>query len=848
VTDSQGPNTPSLEMAHVLFMDIVAYSALHMDRQQQLLHDLQEAVRNTSAFNRAQFEDRLIRLPTGDGMALVFFRDPEAPVRCALELTKILRDHAEITLRMGIHTGPVYRVADINANRNVAGGGINIAQRVMDCGDAGHILVSSAEAEVLGQVSAWCSMLHDLGEVEVKHGLRIHLYSLHTTEAGNSELPKKISTQRATPPPAASAARSKRLATLTVAGLAFLAVASVGGWLFFVRKAHSLSATDTIVLADFANTTGDPVFDDALRQGLSVQLEQSPFLELVSERKVNETLKLMGRPAGDRLTPMVTREVCQRTHSKAMLTGSIAGLGSQFVIGLKAVNCNTGDVLGGAQEQAASKEAVLKALDNAAISLRSKLGESLSSVQKYATPVEEATTPSLEALKAYSLGRKTRFAKGETASLPFNKRAVELDPNFALPYAAMAVAYSNLNEVGRGADNARKAYRLREKVSEPERFAIEATYYLQATGELEKAEQTYELWQQTYPRDDAPYSNVAFISASLGNWEKTLEETREELRLEPNNESNYLNLGNAYGNLNRLDEAEVVYKQAEDRKLEGELMLAGRYLLAFQKGDAVQMAQLLSAGTGKPGTEDLLLASQADTEGWYGKLKNAHDLTRRAMDSAQHNDAKETAAAYLAAAALREVESGNRERARAEADAALKLGPNRDVRALAALALARAGATPAAEKLAAELDKTLPLDTLVQRYWLPTIRAAVALERKDPKRAIELLKVADTIELGQPTGLAVYLCPAYLRGEAYLRLHDGNAAATEFQKFINHRGLVSNFPWGALARLGLARAYAMQGDTVKARPAYQDFLILWKDADPDIPILIAAKAEYAKLH
>ena len=848
MTDSQGPNTPSLEMAHVLFMDIVAYSALHMDRQQQLLHDLQEAVRNTSAFNRAQAEDQLIRLPTGDGMALVFFRDPEAPVRCALELTKILRDHAEIKLRMGIHTGPVYRVADINANRNVAGGGINIAQRVMDCGDAGHILVSSAEAEVLGQVSAWCSMLHDLGEVEVKHGVRIHLYNLHTTEAGNSELPKKISTQRATPPPAASAGRSRRLATLMVAGLVFLAVTSVGVWLFFVRKAHSLSATDTIVLADFANTTGDPVFDDALRQGLSVQLEQSPFLELVSERKVNETLKLMGRPAGDRLTPMVTREVCQRTHSKAMLTGSIAGLGSQFVIGLKAVNCNTGDVLGGAQEQAASKEAVLKALDNAAISLRRKLGESLSSVQKYATPVEEATTPSLEALKAYSLGRKTRFAKGETAALPFYKRAVELDPNFALPYAAMAVAYSNLNEVGRGADNARKAYGLREKVSEPERFAIEGSYYLQATGELEKAAQTYELWQQTYPRDDGPYSNVAFISASLGNWEKTLEETREELRLEPNNVANYLNLGNAYGNLNRLDEAEAVYKQAEDRKLEGELLLAGRYLLAFQKGDAVQMAQLLSAGTGKPGTEDLLLATQADTEGWYGKLKNAHDLTRRAMDSAQHNDAKETAAAYQAAAALREVESGNREQARAEADAALKLGPNRDVRALATLALARAAATPAAEKLAAELDKTLPLDTLVQRYWLPTIRAAVALERKDPKRAIELLKVAGTIELGQLTGLAVYLCPAYLRGEAYLMLHDGSAAAPEFQKFIDHRGLVANFPWGALARLGLARAYAMQGNTVKARAAYEDFLTLWKDADPDIPILIAAKAEYAKLH
>jgi tetratricopeptide (TPR) repeat protein len=719
----------------------------------------------------------------------------------------------------------------------------------MDCGDAGHILVSSAEAEVLGQVSAWCSMLHDLGEVEVKHGVRIHLYSLHTTEAGNSELPKKISTQRATPSPAATATKSKRLATLTVAGMALLAVASVGGWLFFARKAHSLSATDTIVLADFANTTGDPVFDDALRQGLAVQLEQSPFLELVSERKVNETLKLMGRPAGDRLTPMVTREICQRTHSKAMLTGSIAGLGSQFVIGLKAVNCDTGDVLGGAQEQAASKEGVLKAMDNAAISLRSKLGESLSSVQKYATPVEEATTPSLEALQAYSLGRKTRFAKGETASMPFYKRAVELDPNFALPYAAMAVAYSNLNEVGRGADNARKAYGLREKVSEPERFAIEGSYYLQATGELEKAAQTYELWKQTYPRDSIPYSNLGYIYVSLGNYEKALEESREALRLEPNNAVSYLNVGGEYTSLNRLDEAEVVYKQAEERRLESETLLLGRYQLAFLKGDAPKMAQLASAAMGKQGTEDLLLAAQADTEGWYGKLKNAHELSRRAMNSAQHNDAKESAASYQAAAALREVESGNQEQARADANAALKLAPNRDVRVVAAQALARAGDTTAAERLVAELDKTFPLDTLVQRYWLPTIRAAVALERKDPNRAIELLKDTSTIELGQaPSSLNIFLCPAYIRGEAYLMLHDGNRATAEFQKFIDHRGVVVNFPWGALAGLGLARAYALQGDTAKAKAAYQDFLTLWKDADPDVPILIAAKAEYAKLH
>src|SRR5208337_5031734 len=391
-------------------------------------------------------------------------------------------------------------------------------------------------------------------------------------------------------------------------------------------------------------------------------------------------------PAGDRLTPEVTREVCERTGSKAMLTGSIAGLGTQYVIGLKAVSCNTGDVLAEAQEQAAGKEAVLKALDAAAVSLRGKLGESLSSVQKYATPVEEATTPSLEALKAYSLGQKTFYAKGSTAALPFFKRAVDLDPNFAMAYATMSGVYTYLIEAGRGAENARKAYDLREKVSERERFNIEGNYYLAATGELEKGAQTYELWQQTYPRDAEPYGSLGSVSCLLGNWEKALEEWREALRLEPNNGGNYLVLGFAYMALNRLDEAEAVYKQAEERKLENEFLLANRYCLAFLKGDAAQMAQLLSAPMGKPGTEDELLATQADTEGWYGKLKDARELTGRAMDSAQHNDAKETAAAYQAAAALREVEAGNQEQARAQANAALKLAPNRDVRAMAALA------------------------------------------------------------------------------------------------------------------------------------------------------------------
>jgi tetratricopeptide (TPR) repeat protein/predicted Ser/Thr protein kinase len=630
--------------------------------------------------------------------------------------------------------------------------------------------------------------------------------------------------------------------------LAAIAVIAAGFLFLHSRKAHALTDKDTIVLADFENKTGDAVFDDTLRQGLSVQLEQSPFLSMISDSKVNQTLKLMGLHAGDKLTPEVTREVCQRTGSKAMLTGSIAGLGSQYVIGLKALNCQSGDLLAEAQEQAAGKEGVLKALDAAAVRLRSKLGESLITVQEYATPLEDATTPSLEALKAFSLGEKTESAKGDIAAIPFYNRAVELDPNFAYAYLALAVIYSTLNEPGRAAEYAHKAYELREKVSERERFSIEAFYYFSVTGELEKAAKAYELWKQTYPRDYMPHLYLGAIPFELGNYEKALVEYREALRLEPNQVFNYTNLGSVYQALNRLDEAEAVYKQAEERKLENEFLLGYHYWLVFLKGDAAAMEWLASAAMGKPGLEDIMLDEQSDTQAWYGKLKNARELTRQAMGSAEHNDAKETAAGYQAESALREVELGNLEQARSEANAAMKLASSRDVKAMAALALARAGDAAGAEKLATELDMTFPLGTLVQRYWLPTIRAAIALERKDPNRAVELLKETSVMELGSPTNFAVVMVPVYVRGEAYLALGDGNRAATEFQKFIDHRGLVANFPWGALARLGLARAYVLQGDTTKARAAYQDFLTLWKDADADVPILKQAKAEYAKLH
>jgi eukaryotic-like serine/threonine-protein kinase len=639
----------------------------------------------------------------------------------------------------------------------------------------------------------------------------------------------------------------QKLLKMVVPSAVLLLAALIAGWLLYPRRqVRALTDKDTIVLADLDNKTGDAVFDDTLKQALAIQLEQSPFLALVSDRKVNETLNLMGRSPADRLTADVTREVCQRTGGKAMVTGSIAMLGSQYVIGLKAVTCEAGDVLAEAQQQAAGKEAVLKALDAAAVGLRSKLGESLSSVQKYATPVEEATTPSLEALKAYSLGVEALSWKGDADALPFLKRAVKLDSNFAAGYAVLSHVYFDLCEFRLSSENARKAYDLRDKLSERERLMIEALYYWTGTGELEKAAQASGLWQKTYPRDAMAYERLAVISMQLGNHEEALEQSRQAVRLE---QSAYLysDLGLGYVNLNRLDEAEAVFEQAEKSLGENETPLFFHYMLAFLRGDDERMAHLASAAVGKPGTEDLLLASQADTEGWHGRLKNAQELTIRAVNSALHNDAKETAAAYQAEAALREVESGNFDRARADARAALKLAPDRDVQAMVAVALARAGDAAGAEKLAGELDKSYPLGTLVQRYWLPCIRAGIALERKDPKRAIELLNEASPLDLSAPTVLTEELLSVYLRGEAYLTLHDGRGAAAEFQKFIDHRGLVGNFPWGALARLGLARANAMEGNTAKALAAYHEFFAIWKDADLDIPILKQAKAEYAKL-
>jgi serine/threonine protein kinase/Flp pilus assembly protein TadD len=630
-------------------------------------------------------------------------------------------------------------------------------------------------------------------------------------------------------------------AMVAVAGL----IAS--GIYFRSRPVAPLTEKDTIVLADFTNTTGDPVFDEALKQALAVDLEQSPFLNVLSDRRTGETLRLMGRTPNDRVTREVAQEICLRTGSKAILAGSISRLGSQYVVGLEAVNCGNGDTLTKEQAEASSKEDILKALGNVASGQRTKLGESLASVQKFNVPIE-ATTASLEALKTFSMGVTTQRHKGDAEAIPFLRRAIELDPNFAVAYAVLGVSYANMSQPSLSSENLKKAYEMRERVSEKERLRISAYYYAFVTGELEKEAQTYQLWIQSYPRDDIPHGNLGSNFTALGQYEKSVAETQEAQRLEPNSVIGYANLGQNFLALNRLDDAKDMFEQALARKLDSGSLRSGMYYLAFLRGDSAQMAQQLAWGAGKPGAEDPLLSAQSDTEGYYGRLTKARDYSRRAVDSAVRADSKETAALWQVNSAVREAEFGNVGAAKQDVSAALALAPGRDVKVLSALALARVGDTARAKAMIEQLEKSDPLNTVLKLYWLPTLKAAIELNGGNSAQAIVFLEAAAPYELGGPPPMAEgTLYPAYLRGQAYLAAHNGSAAATEFQKLLDHRGIVINFPLGALAHLGLARAYALSGDTAKGKTAYQDFFALWKDADPDIPILKEAKAEYAKL-
>ncbi len=640
--------------------------------------------------------------------------------------------------------------------------------------------------------------------------------------------------------------------------LAALLVA--GGLYYRSRQSQGLTDQDSIVLADFANSTGDAIFDDTLKTALNVSLRQSPFLNVLPDSQVAKTLQQMTRPVGTKLTPEVARELCLRVASKAYIAGAIGSLGSEYVLGLKAANCQNGDTLAQEQVTAASKEKVLDALGEAATKLRGELGESLATVQRFDVPLEQATTSSLEALKAYSLGMKAGDEKDTAASLPYHQRAIQLDPNFAMGYLAVANDYTSLGETGRAREYLARAFQLREHASEREKLAITATYYWNVTGEVDKAAQTYRERIETYPRQFSAYNSLGIMFALQGQYEKAAEITRQAVRLAPDEGSWYENLANYALALQRFDEAQQMIREARARKMDDYLLHNALYALAFLGADSAAMAEQQQWFAGKPDYENYGLAFASDTEAYAGHLGKARELTKRAVDSAIRADSKESGAIFQAIAAQREAAYGMAAEARQLAAEALKLAPTSEgVESEAALALALAGDTPRAASLAQDLGKRFPLDTQMQSLWLPAIQAQLALDRKNPAPALNALQAATPIELGQIAFVANLSClyPVYARGEAYLAAGQGSAAAAEFQKILDHSGIVWNCWTGALAHLGVARANALQSKTsqgadadaarVRALAAYKDFLTLWKDADPGIPILKEAKAEYAKL-
>ena len=640
--------------------------------------------------------------------------------------------------------------------------------------------------------------------------------------------------------------RWKVIAPAAVIALVF----AIASFFYFQRKPR-LTDKDTIVLADFANSTGDPVFDGTLRQGLAVQLEQSPFLSLVPDDRLQQTLRMMSQPVDARLTPQLAREVCQRTASAAVLEGSIATLGKQYVLGLRAEDCRTGKVLDDELVQTAKKEDVLNAVSQMASQFRGRVGESLAAVQQHDVPLEEATTSSLQALQAYSMGWKRNASAGADAALPFFKRAVEIDPKFAMAYAALGLYYGTTGESNLAAENIRKAYELRDRASDKEKFFIAAYYDGRATGNQEKAQQICEQWEQIYPREWTPHAFLSgFIYPVLGRYEKAVEEGRKAVELAPDTYTGYFLLSYSFLYLDRPAEAEDVLGKAVEQKMESPFLSHLRFDLAFLKGDSAGMEQEVSAAQGKPGA-DWIADRQAFALAYGGRLQEARRWSQRASDLARQAGHRERAALFQTRAALWEAFFGNAPMAKRRAKDALELAKNREVKYGAALALALSGDAFEAQSLANDLERDFPEDTSVRFYYLPAVRASLALNQGDPSKAIEFLQTAVPYDLGMPRSATFAyfggLHPVYVRGQAYLAVRQGAKAAEEFQKIVDHRGITIGDAFGALAHLGRARAYAVTGDAARARAAYQDFLTLWKDADPGIPVLRQAKEEYAKL-
>jgi serine/threonine protein kinase/tetratricopeptide (TPR) repeat protein len=648
-----------------------------------------------------------------------------------------------------------------------------------------------------------------------------------------------------TPASGAVSAAAKKSWTIPAVVAALLIAAVIGGGLFFrSRRANALTEKDTVVLADFVNTTGDPVFDGTLKQALAVQLEQSPYLNLLRESRIHDALRFMGRPPDARLSNDVAREICMREGAKAMLTGSIASLGTHYVITLSALNAQTGDVLAREEKEAESKEQVLKSLDQAASSLRGKLGESIGSVQKFATPLEQATTSSLEALQAFSLGQAEHLRLEDSKAIPHLKRAVELDPNFAMAHATLGVAYSNLTQGDLAASFITKAFDLKERASERERLYISSHYYDIVTRELEKAIEIYEQWVQTYPRDSVPRDNLALRYQAIGQHEKALASSSEAMRIDPKDVYAFQNVADTYERLNRFDEARAVAEQAAAKNM-GRSVHFTLFDLAFIRGDEAAERHELELAAGHP-DEPILLMFQANALCALGKLQPARAAFARSESVSQRLGYKEFSGIILAQQASCEAELGNLKEARQKISDALAISQDRDTRAIVMDALPRTGDTARSQKIADDLVRQYPTDTLLNKVFVPLAQARSDLQRNQPVQAVARLEIATPYELGTGPGTARYLVN-YIRGEAFLGSNQGAKAAAEYQKILDHRGID---PWDvsySLSHLGLGRAYALQGNSAAAKSAYQDFFAAWKDADPDLPVLKQAKAEYEKL-
>jgi tetratricopeptide (TPR) repeat protein len=643
----------------------------------------------------------------------------------------------------------------------------------------------------------------------------------------------------------APAALKRSWKTPAIVAVAVVLIAVVAGSLFFrSRKASALTEKDTVVLADFVNTTGDAVFDGTLKQALAVQLEQSPYLNLLPESRVHQALRFMGRSPDARLTNDVAREVCLREGVKAMLTGSIASLGTHYVITLSALNAQTSDVLAREEIEAESKEQVLKSLDQAASGLRGKLGESISSVQKFATPLEQATTSSLEALQAYSLGQAQHQKLDDDKAIPYLKRAVELDPNFAMAHATLGVAYSNLTQGELASTFIRKAFDLKDRASERERLYISSHYYDIVTRELEKAIEIYEQWVQTYPRDTSPRDNLALRYQSIAQQEKALASSSEAMRIDPKDVYAYQNVADAYERLNRFDEARAVAEKAAAQNM-GRSIHFTLFELAFIRGDEATQRHELELAAGKP-DEPIMGWFHARGECSLGRLQAARAAYAQSETASQHLGYKEFSGVILADQAWCEAELGNLTEARRKISDALATSQDRDTRTIVMQMLALTGDAARSQKIAEERVRQDPTDTLLNKVFVPLAQAASDLQRNQPAQAVARLVVAAPYELGSGPGTAGYSVN-YLRGEAYLRLQQGAKAAAEYQKILDHRGIDPLDVTYPLAHLGLGRAHALEGNTAAAKSAYQDFLAAWKDADPDIPVLKEAKTEYEKL-